>query len=134
MAKETEIAESLRQISANLETINQTIKEVCVKSKEVKKNEDREFQLEMLRLQLKYGIIGSVMTILYSAVISYIVATITIGSSIPNIVVTLYIVPLTFVMIASIFLSVVFVACGIKGEITKLRNNFIKSKANDNEQ
>jgi hypothetical protein len=44
-----------------------------------KKQEDREFQLEMLRLQLKYGIIGSVMTMLYSAAISYIVATITIG-------------------------------------------------------
>jgi len=99
-----------------------------------KKQEDREFQLEMLRLQLKYGIIGSVMTMLYSAAISYIVATITIGSSIPNIVVTNLIVPLTLVMIISIFLSVVFVACGIKEEITKLRNDFIEPKANGNEQ
>ena len=125
MAKETEIAESLRQISANLETINQTIKEACVKSKEVKKNEDREFQLEMLRLQLKYGIIGSVMTILYSAAISYLVVVITIGISIPNAVnLTNLLFFLIVVLIISVVLSVVLVACGIKEEITKLRKQF----------
>ena len=52
MAKETEIAESLKQISANLETINNTIKEVCTtKTKEAKKNEEREFLLKVARIQ-----------------------------------------------------------------------------------
>ena len=125
MTKETEIAESLRQISANLETINQTIKEVCAKSKEVKKNEDREFQLEMLRFQLKYGIIGSVMTILYSAAISYLVAMTTIGISIPNAVnLTCLNLFLIVVLVISVVLSVVFVACGIKKEIAELRKQF----------
>ena len=95
------------------------------KSVKSKKQEDREFQLEMLRLQLKYGIIGSVMTILYSAAISYLVAVITMGINIPNAVnLTNLILFLTVMLIISVVFSVVLVACRIKDEITKLGKQF----------
>jgi len=95
------------------------------KSVKSKKQEDREFQLKMLSLQLKYGIIGSVMTILYSAAISYLVAVITMGISIPNAVnLTNLILFLTVMLTISIVLSVVLVACRIKDEIAELGKQF----------
>jgi len=48
------MAESLRQISANLETINNTIREVyTARMKEAKENEERErgFQLRVVKIQ-----------------------------------------------------------------------------------
>ena len=94
-------------------------------SEDPSKKQERGFQLEMLRLRLKYGIIGSVMTILYSAAISYLVAIITIGISIPNTVnLTNLILFLIVVLITSVVLSVVLVACGIKKEIAKLGKQF----------
>jgi len=46
-----EIVESLKQISEKLDTINNTIKEFCAKPKEPEKNEEREFQTKLAKLQ-----------------------------------------------------------------------------------
>jgi lipopolysaccharide export LptBFGC system permease protein LptF len=51
--KENEIAESLRHISTDLEAINNTIKEVCSKSKEIETNKDRELQIKLAQLSAK---------------------------------------------------------------------------------
>ena len=43
---------SLKDISDKLDAINETIKRAFVESKEPKKNEEKEYQLEMLKIQI----------------------------------------------------------------------------------
>ena len=77
----------------------------------------------MLRVQLIYGFIASIMTILFSAAISYIVAIITISVNLPNqaALSSIFIV-FTILLIASIVGCSILVVCMMQGSIAKLRN------------
>jgi hypothetical protein len=114
---------SLKKISDKLDAINETLKKAFAESNEPKKNEDRDFQLQMLCLQLKYATIVSVMTILYSAAVAYLTAIITVNLNLdhPLNLTSLNIV-LAVIFVSSIILSMVVVAYGIKHDISKLRN------------
>ena len=94
-----------------------------INSKEPEKNEDRDFQLDMLWLQLRYGLLASIMTIIFSAAISYVVAIITVSVNLPNqVALSGILVTFTIVLIAAIVGSSIVVGIIMRNEIANLRN------------
>lgn len=80
MTKETEIVQSLKQISANLETINSTIKEV--KKEDAKKMDDRTFQSEMAKIQIYSDFCHVRVTSLLGFIVAYFIGSIAIFSGV----------------------------------------------------
>ncbi len=108
------------------------------KSVKSKKQEDREFQLEMLRIQLGSDVFASIITVFMSIMVALITALITIGIGFNGVIPSTSLPCVIGVIIGStILVAIVSWALFVKirdAKIEKLRNNFIKSKANDNEQ
>ena len=122
----TDITKSLERLNEELrafESVKDTIEEISGKMKEADKNEDRDFQLRMLGLQLKYGLLASLMTILFSAAISYITAIITISINLPNQEpLSIIFIVVTIVLIATIVGCSIAVGIVMRNEVANLRN------------
>jgi len=52
MADKDEVVKSFDKISDKLDAIDKTIREICAKPKEPEKNEEREFQLRLAKIQV----------------------------------------------------------------------------------
>ena len=117
------VEEIKKDIDKLIELRNKMIAAGLINSKEPEKNEDRDFQLDMLWLQLRYGLLASIMTIIFSAAISYVVAIITVSVNLPNqVALSGILVTFTIVLIAAIVGSSIVVGIIMRNEIANLRN------------
>jgi hypothetical protein len=126
---------SLKEISEKLEAINETLKKAFVESKEPKKNEEREFQVDMLvkmlRLQLKYDNANLVMTVILSLIVSLLAvfATITFSGVFPPAIFPIALTA-TILLIVATFLCpfVVWLVSHIaqKTDLDKLQKHFVE--------
>jgi ABC-type antimicrobial peptide transport system permease subunit len=83
------------------------------------KDEEREFQLEMLWIQVKSGIIASM---IFSGILSFLVAIITVALSVPQVLnVSEICIFIILVAIGAVIISGVVVACKLKDDISNLR-------------
>lgn len=129
--EETEIAKSLKQISTDLEAINNTIKEVCTESKEIETNEDREFQLQMLEAQISCNDVNSILTIAMAVGYSWAGTMVAVAQvqtePLKSFLTIVAIISVICAIISSIEL-VIFQTRSVPRKIQKIRDNFAKAK------
>jgi hypothetical protein len=129
---ESDLEKAINEIKKNAKILKDFKKDFDVnfaEDKEQDRASEREFQLNMLWLQLKYGIVFTVLTILFSASIAYLVAAISVNLNLdPPVDITSLAIALAVVIVLATVTCALVIFVGVKTDIDNLRKQKITPK------